>query len=35
MTQDELYLRAGRAMGASRWSQFRHIYLPGAMPVRC
>jgi ABC-type nitrate/sulfonate/bicarbonate transport system permease component len=30
---DELYLRAGRAMGASRWSQFRYIYLPGAMPV--
>jgi len=30
---DELYLRAGRAMGASSWSQFRYIYLPAAMPV--
>jgi ABC-type nitrate/sulfonate/bicarbonate transport system permease component len=30
---DELYVRAGRAMGASPWSQFRYIYLPAAMPV--
>jgi ABC-type nitrate/sulfonate/bicarbonate transport system permease component len=30
---DEHYLRAGRAMGASAWSQFRYIYLPAAMPV--
>jgi ABC-type nitrate/sulfonate/bicarbonate transport system permease component len=30
---DELYLRAMRAMGASGLQQFRHVYLPGAMPV--
>jgi ABC-type nitrate/sulfonate/bicarbonate transport system permease component len=30
---DELYLRAVRAMGASGVQQFRHVYLPGAMPV--
>jgi ABC-type nitrate/sulfonate/bicarbonate transport system permease component len=30
---DELYLRAARAMGASSVSQFRHIYLPAALPV--
>src|SRR5205823_11280191 len=24
---EELYLRAARAMGASSWSQFRHVYL--------
>ena len=30
---DELYLRALRAMGASSLQQFRHVYLPGAMPV--
>jgi ABC-type nitrate/sulfonate/bicarbonate transport system permease component len=30
---DELYLKAARAMGASSVQQFRHVYLPGAMPV--
>jgi ABC-type nitrate/sulfonate/bicarbonate transport system permease component len=30
---DELYLRAGRAMGASSLAQFRYIYLPAALPV--
>jgi ABC-type nitrate/sulfonate/bicarbonate transport system permease component len=30
---DELYLRASRAMGASQWQQFWHVYLPGALPV--
>jgi ABC-type nitrate/sulfonate/bicarbonate transport system permease component len=30
---DELYLRAVRAMGASSIQQFRHVYLPGALPV--
>jgi ABC-type nitrate/sulfonate/bicarbonate transport system permease component len=30
---DELYLRAVRSMGASGLQQFRHVYLPGALPV--
>ena len=30
---DELYLRATRSMGASSLQQFRHVYLPAAMPV--
>jgi ABC-type nitrate/sulfonate/bicarbonate transport system permease component len=30
---DELYLRAVRSMGAGSFAQFRHVYLPGAMPV--
>jgi ABC-type nitrate/sulfonate/bicarbonate transport system permease component len=30
---DELYLRASRAMGASAWQQFRHVYMPAALPV--
>jgi len=30
---DELYLQAVRAMGASSLQQFRHVYLPGALPV--
>src|SRR5262249_5551465 len=30
---DELYLRAVRAMGAGSLAQFRHVYLPAAMPV--
>jgi ABC-type nitrate/sulfonate/bicarbonate transport system permease component len=30
---DELYLRAVRSMGASSVQQFRHVYLPGALPV--
>ena len=30
---DELYLRAARSMGASRWQTFRRILLPCAFPV--
>jgi ABC-type nitrate/sulfonate/bicarbonate transport system permease component len=30
---DERYLRAARSMGAGRWQTFRHILLPGALPV--
>jgi ABC-type nitrate/sulfonate/bicarbonate transport system permease component len=30
---DGLYLKAARAMGASSVQQFRHVYLPGALPV--
>jgi ABC-type nitrate/sulfonate/bicarbonate transport system permease component len=30
---DELYVRAVRSMGASRLQQFRHVYLPAALPV--
>jgi ABC-type nitrate/sulfonate/bicarbonate transport system permease component len=30
---DELYLRAVRSMGANGLQQFRHVYLPGALPV--
>jgi ABC-type nitrate/sulfonate/bicarbonate transport system permease component len=30
---DELYVRAGRAMGASSIAQFRYIYLPAALPI--
>jgi ABC-type nitrate/sulfonate/bicarbonate transport system permease component len=30
---DELYLRAVRSMGASSVQEFRHVYLPGALPV--
>jgi ABC-type nitrate/sulfonate/bicarbonate transport system permease component len=30
---DELYLRAVRAMGAGSLAQFRHVYLPAALPV--
>jgi ABC-type nitrate/sulfonate/bicarbonate transport system permease component len=30
---DELYLRAARSMGAGSLEQFRHVYLPAAMPV--
>jgi ABC-type nitrate/sulfonate/bicarbonate transport system permease component len=30
---DEVYLRAVRSMGASSVQQFRHVYLPGALPV--
>jgi ABC-type nitrate/sulfonate/bicarbonate transport system permease component len=30
---DELYLRAVRSMGASSVAQFRHVYLPAALPV--
>jgi ABC-type nitrate/sulfonate/bicarbonate transport system permease component len=30
---DELYLRAVRSMGANSVQQFRHVYLPGALPV--
>jgi ABC-type nitrate/sulfonate/bicarbonate transport system permease component len=30
---DELYVRSVRSMGASSFQQFRHVYLPAAMPV--
>jgi ABC-type nitrate/sulfonate/bicarbonate transport system permease component len=30
---DELYVRSTRSMGASAIQQFRHVYLPAAMPV--
>jgi ABC-type nitrate/sulfonate/bicarbonate transport system permease component len=30
---DELYLRAVRSMGANGLQEFRHVYLPGALPV--
>jgi ABC-type nitrate/sulfonate/bicarbonate transport system permease component len=30
---DDLYIRAVRSMGASSLQQFRHVYLPAAMPV--
>ena len=30
---DEIYLRAARSMGASRWQTFRHVLLPCAFPV--
>jgi ABC-type nitrate/sulfonate/bicarbonate transport system permease component len=30
---DDLYIRATRSMGASSIQQFRHVYLPGALPV--
>lgn len=30
---DERWLRAARAMGASRWHLFRYILMPGAFPV--
>jgi ABC-type nitrate/sulfonate/bicarbonate transport system permease component len=30
---DELYRRAARSMGATGVQQFRHVYLPGALPV--
>ena len=30
---DELYVRAMRSMGATAIQQFRHVYLPAAMPV--
>jgi len=30
---DELYVRSVRAMGASSLQQFRHVYLPAALPV--
>lgn len=30
---DPLLLRSARALGASRWQTFRHVYLPGAFPV--
>ena len=32
-TFEERYLRAARAMGASRFDTFRHVLLPGAFPV--
>jgi ABC-type nitrate/sulfonate/bicarbonate transport system permease component len=30
---DALLLRSARSLGASRWQTFRHVYLPGALPV--
>jgi ABC-type nitrate/sulfonate/bicarbonate transport system permease component len=30
---EERYLRAARSMGANAWETFRHVLLPGAMPV--
>jgi ABC-type nitrate/sulfonate/bicarbonate transport system permease component len=30
---DPLLLRSARSLGASRWQTFRHVYLPGALPV--
>jgi ABC-type nitrate/sulfonate/bicarbonate transport system permease component len=30
---DEIYVRSVRAMGASSLQQFRHVYLPAALPV--
>lgn len=30
---DGLLLRSARSLGASRWQMFRHVYVPGALPV--
>ena len=30
---DGLLLRSAQSLGASRWQTFRHVYLPGALPV--
>lgn len=30
---DALFLRSAQSLGASRWQTFRHVYLPGALPV--
>lgn len=30
---DALLLRSARSLGASQWQTFRHVYLPGALPV--
>ena len=30
---DKVYLEAGRNFGANRWQMFRHVILPGAMPI--
>jgi ABC-type nitrate/sulfonate/bicarbonate transport system permease component len=30
---DKVYLEAGRNFGASRWQMFRHVILPGALPI--
>ena len=30
---DPLLLRSAHSLGASRWQTFRHVYLPGALPV--
>jgi ABC-type nitrate/sulfonate/bicarbonate transport system permease component len=32
-TMEERYLRAARSMGAGRFDTFRHVLLPGALPV--
>ncbi len=30
---DNVYLEAGRNYGANRWQMFRHVIIPGALPV--
>jgi NitT/TauT family transport system permease protein len=30
---DKVYLEAGRNFGANRWQMFRHVILPGALPI--
>lgn len=30
---DALLLRSAHSLGASRWQMFRHVYVPGALPV--
>jgi ABC-type nitrate/sulfonate/bicarbonate transport system permease component len=30
---DPVYLQAGRNFGANRWQMFRHVILPGALPI--
>ncbi len=30
---DPVYLQAGRNFGADRWQMFRHVILPGALPI--
>ncbi len=30
---EPVYLQAGRNFGANRWQMFRHVILPGAMPI--
>lgn len=30
---DQVFLQAGRNFGAGRWQMFRHVILPGALPI--
>jgi len=30
---DKVFLQAGRNFGANRWQMFRHVILPGALPI--